>query len=94
MKRKREENESKIEKVHCFLQGLESFGMFVAASLSLKWNGDLSKLRRLVKPGSKVYSDFHNKVSEDLEKFLSRNDFTVEVRVKITLSCLNCVNIE
>ena len=81
MKRKHAENVSVIERVNCYLKGLEAFGIFVANSLFKKYTGDVSKLRSMVRPGSKVCQAFHNDVSEDLEHFLAQNQFSIEGRV-------------
>ena len=78
MKRKRAENDSVIERVNCYLKGFEAFGIFVANSLYKKYCGDVSKLRNMVRPGSKLCKAFSNDVSRDLENFLAQNDFSIE----------------
>ena len=80
MSRKRKERDSNIERLNCFLEGLEPFGLFVGCWLAKKWEGDIKKLRSRVRPGSQEYANFYNQVTADLEKFLVNHEFTLEVR--------------
>ena len=66
--------------MNCVLQGLEPFGLFVGCWLWKKWEGDIKKLRSLVRPGSQECNKFYNQVATDLEEFLVDNEYTLEVR--------------
>ena len=62
-----------IQKINCYIESLECFGLFVGMSLASKNAQCLKELKRI-----KDSIKFFNAMTEDLEKFVSRHEYTVE----------------
>jgi hypothetical protein len=90
MKRKYEKNSHNFSIINCCLEGFEPYGIFVGAMMSLKWNGHLhgnmTKMRSLVRKGNQACRQFHNEVSEELEKFLTSHNYDYTIEGKINFS--------
>ena len=57
-------------KISCFLSDFEPFGMFVGGLLSLYQGENILQYKNSI--------EFYNKISLELENFLSENVYTVE----------------